>query len=66
MWTNFSDRIDISELWKVVDICETDQCGKKIWSPSKVDRKSALGSLDAATGFLHVGKSAVTLLDIAI
>ncbi|KAM7539429.1 hypothetical protein Aperf_G00000054815 [Anoplocephala perfoliata] len=66
MWTNFSDKVDMHELWKVVDICKRNQCGSKIWSPSRVDRKSALGCPDAATGLLHVGKSAVTLLDIAI
>ncbi|VUZ43222.1 unnamed protein product [Hymenolepis diminuta] len=66
MSTIFSELVEINKLWKVVEICKMDECSSKVWSPSRVDRKSALGCLDAGTGLLHVGKIAATLFDFPI
>ena len=57
-------------LWKVVDVCGEcvgHQCTAKPWSPTRVDRKSALGRFDSATGLLQLGgDSNAELLDIPI
>lgn len=66
MSTIFSERVEVNKLWKAEEICKMDECSSKVWSPSRVDRKSALGCFDAGTGLLHVGKTAVTLIDFPI
>ncbi|VDO08652.1 unnamed protein product [Rodentolepis nana] len=64
--TIFREYLEVDKLWKAVDICEAGECALKVWSASRVDRKSALGCLDARTGLLHVGNTATDLLDFPI
>nr|CDS35327.1 hypothetical protein HmN_001022100 [Hymenolepis microstoma] len=66
MSTIFRGYVEVNKLWKAVDICNTDECSLKVWSSSRVDRKSALGCLDARTGLLHVGNTATNFIDFPI
>ncbi|VDD82130.1 unnamed protein product [Mesocestoides corti] len=55
--------------WKAVDACGSclqRECRHQVWSPARLDRKSALGRFDASTGFLLLGNTDTDILDIAI
>ena len=65
----FSTTTRAETLWEVSDLCGGcvgNRCEAKLWSPSRVDRKSSLGRFDAATGLLQLGDSGAETLDIAI